>query len=92
MRASDPNEAVQMLDLLLEFFGDGARWTRGHYHDGHGRRCLVAALEYLRGKHRIASQAAARFLEEAVPGQFGLVFLNDCYCQTCARSLSKPAP
>jgi hypothetical protein len=34
MRAGDKNEAVQMLDLLLEFFADGARWTRGRYHDG----------------------------------------------------------
>ncbi len=82
MRANNTNEAVQMLELLLEFFDDGARWTRGRYHDGHGRRCLVAALQYLRGEHGIPSRAAARFLEEAAPGQFGLVYLNNSYCQT----------
>ena len=43
MRAGNTNEAVQMLNLLLEFFENGARWTRGLYQDGHGRRCLIGA-------------------------------------------------
>ena len=37
--------AVQMLDLLLEFFVDDAYWMVGHYHDGDRRRCLVGALD-----------------------------------------------
>jgi len=34
MCSGDTNEAVQMLDILLEFFSNGAHWTRGRYHDG----------------------------------------------------------
>ena len=29
MSARDPAEAVELLDLLLKFFGDGERWGRG---------------------------------------------------------------
>ena len=29
MRAIDTTEAVQMLDLLSEYFADGRHWTRG---------------------------------------------------------------
>jgi hypothetical protein len=32
-------KALQLLDLLLEYFGeDGAYWTSDRYHDGNGRR------------------------------------------------------
>jgi hypothetical protein len=31
---------------MLEFFADGAHWTRGGCHDGHGRRCLAGAVHY----------------------------------------------
>jgi len=36
--------AVQLLDLMLEFFADDRRWTRGSYDDGRGGHCLVGAL------------------------------------------------
>jgi hypothetical protein len=37
MPKADAGKAVRVLDLLLEFFGeDGAHWTRGRCHDGHG--------------------------------------------------------
>ena len=29
-------KAVQLLDLMLEFFADDGRWTRGSYDDGNG--------------------------------------------------------
>ena len=29
MRARDPAEAVEVLDLLLKFLGDGERWAKG---------------------------------------------------------------
>ena len=41
MRAGEINEALRMFDLLLEYFGDGVRWTRGRYRDGHGRHYLI---------------------------------------------------
>ena len=37
-------KAVDMLDLLIEFFDDGDRWIKGKLDDGAGNRCLVGAL------------------------------------------------
>ena len=56
------DKAVQLLDLVLEFFAEGSNWIRGDYHDGHGRRCLVGAVEYLGRKHHLPSGAALSFL------------------------------
>jgi hypothetical protein len=73
-----------MLDLLLEHFGDGVRWTRGRYYDGRGRHCLIGAIHYLhlRLKHRIPSEPALHFLREAMPRRtFGLVYFNDYRCR-----------
>ena len=87
MRETDASKAVQVLDLLLEFFGeDGAHWTRGRYDDGHGRRCLIGALDYLRRKHRISSGEAEYFLQEAMPHRsFALVYFNDHRCRSFAE-------
>jgi hypothetical protein len=38
MDARDPAEAVEVLDLLLKFFGDGERWVRGRLSDRRGDR------------------------------------------------------
>jgi hypothetical protein len=43
MRAIDTTEAVQMLDLLSEYFADGRHWTRDRFY-GNGRHCLESAL------------------------------------------------
>lgn len=83
-------KAVQVLDLLLEYFGErGERWTRHRYDDGDGRRCLVGALGYLRCKHRIPSENAECFLHEAMKQGFphrrgGLVYFND-HCRSFAE-------
>jgi len=62
MSETDTGKAVEVLDLLLEFFGEtGAHWTRGRYHDGHGRRCLIGALDYLRRKHRVSERGSGVF-------------------------------
>jgi maltose-binding protein MalE len=69
--------------LLLEYFGEqGERWTRDRYDDGDGRRCLVGALRHLRGKHRVPSESAECFLQEAMKQGLphrrgGLVYFND---------------
>jgi len=90
MPETDTGKAVQVLDLLLEFFGEsGAHWTRGRYHDGHGRRCLIGALDYLRREHRVPSEGAAYFLQEAMPHRrFALVYFNDHCCQSFAEPRS----
>ena len=67
MPEAETGKAVQVLDLLLEYYGEqGERWTRDRYDDGDGRRCLVGALSYLRGKHRVPSESAECFLHEAM--------------------------
>jgi hypothetical protein len=40
MSVCDPAEAVEVLDLLLKFFGNGARWVRGRLSD---RRVIAAS-------------------------------------------------
>jgi hypothetical protein len=81
---------VQVRDLLLEYFGeDGTRWTRDRYDDGHGRRCLVGALNFVRLEHRVSTDNAEDFLNEAlrqaVPHRQGrLVHFND-RCQNFAK-------
>ena len=86
MRAIDTTEAVQMLDLLSEYFADGRHWTRGRFYS-HGRHCVVGALNYLRREHRVASGAARYFLEEAIPRECGrrLVYFNDHRCRSIAE-------
>ena len=44
-------KAVQLLDLMLEFFADDGHWTRGRYDDGNGGHCLVGAVLHLSRKH-----------------------------------------
>jgi hypothetical protein len=86
MFEAETGDAVRLLDLLLGFFADGARWTRGRYHDGEGRRCLLGAVDYLRRKHRIASDGAVTFLAEAMPRRgIALVYFNDRLCSSVAE-------
>lgn len=49
---AENDDAVQFLDLLLDYFADERRWKRGAYYD-HGKRCLVGAIGYLGRRHRI---------------------------------------
>jgi hypothetical protein len=46
-------KAVDLLDLLIEFFDDGERWIKGKIDDGAGNRCLVGALHYIRDGHNL---------------------------------------
>ena len=90
MSEAETGNTVQFLDLLLEFFADGAHWTRGRYHDGHGRHCLLGAIDHLRREHRIPSGDALLYLQEALPPRLrGLVYFNDHHCSGIAdlRSL-----
>jgi len=44
--ARDPAETVEVLNLILTFFGDGERWVKGRLSDRRGNRCLVGALDF----------------------------------------------
>ena len=64
-------KAALMLDLLIEFFEDGAKWLDGDFHDKDGRRCLVGAMAHLRAKHRISGDATRRYLQSAIVRNVG---------------------
>ena len=74
-------EAVQLLDLMLEFFADDGHWTRGCYDDGNGGHCLVGALLHLGRKYRLPTAAAIALLQDAMPRPgLPLVHFNDTRC------------
>jgi hypothetical protein len=69
MHARDPAEAVEVLNLLLNFFGDGERWIKGRLSDRRGKCCLVGALEFVSSHHAIKGEAAERYLAAAISGE-----------------------
>jgi hypothetical protein len=74
-------EAVQLLDLMLEFFAEDDRWTRGRYDDGNGGHCLVGALLHLGRKHRLPTVPVIALLQDAMPRPgLPLVHFNDTRC------------
>src|SRR5215467_12134364 len=66
MDARDPAEAVEVLDLLLKFFGDGERWVKGRLSDRRGNRCLVGALDFVSSHHAMKGDAAERYLADEI--------------------------
>jgi hypothetical protein len=78
--------AVQLLDLMLEFFADDGHWTRGCYDDGTGGHCLVGALLHLSRKHRLPMAPAIALLQDAMPRPgLPLVHFNDTRCDSVAE-------
>jgi hypothetical protein len=81
MPEAETVKAVQLLDLMLEFFADDGRWARGCYDDGNGGRCLVGALLQLGRQHRLPTAPAIGLLQEAMPRPgLPLVHFNDTRC------------
>jgi hypothetical protein len=66
MGARDPAEAVEVLNRLLKFFGDGERWVKGRLSDRRGNRCLVGALEFVSSHHAIESEGAEGYLADEI--------------------------
>ena len=82
----DTAKAVQLLDLMLEFFADDGHWTRGSYDDGKGGHCLVGALLHLGRKHRLPTAPAIALLQDAMPRPgLPLVHFNDRRCGSAAE-------
>jgi len=89
MSEAEIAKAVQLLDLMLEFFADDGRWTRGCYDDGNGGHCLVGALLHLSRKHRLPAAPAIALLQDAMPRPgLSLVYFNDRFCRSVAELLS----
>jgi hypothetical protein len=86
MRETEIAKAVQLLDLMLEFFADDAHWTRGGYEDGNGGHCLVGALLHLSREHRLPTAPAIALLQDAMPRPgLPLVYFNDTRCGSVAE-------
>jgi hypothetical protein len=67
MSADTTGKAVQVLDLMLEFFADDNHWARGHFHDPQGRHCLVGAVLNFSAKHGLPRAPVMSLLEAALP-------------------------
>jgi hypothetical protein len=79
-------KAVQLLDLMIEFFAQDGHWTRGSYDDGNGRHCLVGALLHLSRKHCLPTAPAIALLQDAMPRPgLPLVHFNDTRCGSVAE-------
>src|SRR3954451_2779221 len=79
-------QAVQLLDLMLEYFADDGHWTRGRYDDGNGSHCLVGALLHLSRKYRLPRAPAIALLQDVMPRPgFPLVHFNDTCCGSVAE-------
>ena len=86
MSEAEIAKAVQLLDLMLEFFADDGHWTRGCYDDGNGGHCLVGALLHLGRKYRLPTAAAIALLQDAMPRPgLPLVHFNDTRCDSVAE-------
>src|SRR5499425_3657553 len=79
-------QAVQLLDLMLEYFADDGHWTRGGYDDGKGGHCLVGAILHLSREHRLPRAPAITLLQDAMPRPgLPLVHFNDRCCGNVAE-------
>ena len=86
MHEAEIGKAVQLLDLMLEFFADDGHWARGCYDDGNGGHCLVGALLHLSRKHRLSAAPAIALLQDAMPRPgLPLVHFNDHRCGSLAE-------
>src|SRR5258708_648470 len=86
MPHAETAKAVLLLDLMLEFFADDGRWTRGCYDDGNGGRCLVGALLHIGRQHRLPTAPAIALLQDAMPRPgLPLVHFNDTSCGSIAE-------
>src|SRR5262247_2063199 len=86
MPESQIAQAVQLLDLMLEYFADDGHWTRGRYDDGNGGHCLVGAVRHLSRKHRLPRAPAIALLQDAMPRPgLPLVHFNDTCCGSVAE-------
>src|SRR5262245_29192423 len=86
MPQMDTAKAVQLLDLILEFFADDGHWTRGSSDDGKGGHCLVGVLLHLGRKHCLPTAPVLALLQDAMPRPgLPLVHFNDTRCGSVAE-------
>ena len=95
MPEAEIGKAVQLLDLMLEFFADDGHWTRGCYDGGNGGHCLVGALLHLGRQHRLPTAPAIALLQDVMPRPafplFTSTIIVAAASASCAPSSLKPA-
>src|SRR5215469_7426177 len=86
MSTDTTGKALQMLELILDFFADDGHWTQGHYRDPRGRHCLVGAVLHFSASHGLPRAPVMSLLEAALPRrQMGLIAFNDRLCRSAAE-------
>jgi hypothetical protein len=86
MHHAEAAKAVQLLDLMFEFFAGDGHWARGCYNDGNGGRCLVGALLHIGRQHSLPTAPAIALLQDAMPRPgLPLVYFNDDRCGSIAE-------
>jgi hypothetical protein len=63
----DPAKAVQVIDLMVEFFEDGTKWCRGWHDPRTGARCILGALDHLERLHRMHDAGTRAYIDKALP-------------------------
>jgi hypothetical protein len=91
MPRRDPAKAVQVLDLVLEFFGDGSRWIKRDFGDGHGNRCLVGELRHIRRTHGMRADGAGYYLRVAMCNQLERVITPSFWPRSKVTKAPLPA-
>jgi hypothetical protein len=104
--ARDPAEAIEILDLLLKFFGNGERWVKGRLSDRRGRVCVpVTPAGALSGDELMmesyksgvphmhfakANRLAPADATKQIPDKFNRVWFQPASRPNSARRASSP--
>jgi hypothetical protein len=78
--ADSAAKAVDMLDLLLEFFEGGKYWMKYDFIDDEENRCLIGAMRFIRTAHNLHGAPARHYLLRAMTPldrRWGLMWFND---------------
>ena len=59
-------QSMIVLGMIESFFEGGVRWARRTYCTGDGKRCLLAAIEHVRGETGFVDNRAAEYLAGAI--------------------------
>jgi len=59
-------QSMIVLEMIEAFFEGGARWARRTYRSADGKRCLLGAIEHVRGETGLVDNRAAEYLAGAI--------------------------
>ena len=59
-------QSMIVLGMIEAFFEGGARWARRTYCTTDGKRCLLGAIEHVRGETGLVDNRAAEYLAGAI--------------------------